>query len=82
MGIGAIIAAHSTAALRRAIPAVIPLRTMERTPILPVHGASILTPNTGARKPALLAEIPVRNMQTTPTQTVTANATIAAQRFR
>lgn len=51
MGTGAIIAAHSTAAPRRVTPVAIPLRTMERIPILPVRGASIPTRNTDARKP-------------------------------
>ena len=52
MGIGAIIAAPSTAAPRRAILAVTPLLTMERTPILPVRGASIPIRSTAVRKPA------------------------------
>ena len=52
MEIGAIIAAPSTVAPRRVTPVAIPLLTMERTPILPVRGVSILTPSIGAQVPA------------------------------
>ena len=50
MEIGAIIAAPSIDAPRRVTPVAIPLLTMERTPILPVRGVSILTPSIGAQK--------------------------------
>ena len=63
MEIGAIIAALSTAAARRAIPADIALRTMAAIATQQVHGASILTPSIGAQRPALDV---VRRIMTMP----------------
>ena len=52
MGIGAIIAAPSTPAARRVIPAGIALRTMVAIATQQVHGVSILTRSTAEAKPA------------------------------
>lgn len=77
---GASTAIPSTAEAKPAPAAVRQPMTMPTTAILMVHGPERMIRSISARKPARFVRLPVKNTPTMWIPTVTASATIAAQR--